>query len=169
MPRPTTKTQLLAASQKEFDALMQHIRKLTPAQMDLSGTPEEWSVKDFTAHLLEWQKMFFGWYEAGLRGEIPPTPAEGYKWNQLPELNLVIYRKYQDRCLDELLVELRDSHQRTIQLVFTLSEEDLFTPGRFSWTRTNTLAAYINSNTSGHYLWARKEIQKNVNNLQKRG
>jgi hypothetical protein len=40
------------------------------------------------------------------------------------------------------------------------SEEDLFTPGRYAWTKQNLLAAYFASATSSHYVWAKKEIRK---------
>ncbi len=164
MPRPATKKQLIDLAEKEFATFNKLIASLPPEESLPVSTPENWAPVDFAAHLWEWQDMFFGWYEAGCRGENPPTPAPGYKWSQLPALNLSIYRKHQDRSLKEVVNDLRASHARLIELAGQLSEEDLFTPGRFTWTRTNTLAAYLTSAGSSHYLWARKEIQKMIKN-----
>ena len=46
------------------------------------------------------------------------------------------------------------------QLPAEISEEDLFTPGRYAWTKTSTLGAYFVSATASHYAWARKEVHK---------
>lgn len=162
MPKPVTKTQLLTQSEKEYNALEQFLSALTPEQMLQPGALGEWSVKDVLAHLLEWQQMFFGWYEAGQRGEMPAMPAEGYKWSQLPALNQAIFLKHHDRSLDDILAQFRASHRQTLELIQTLTEEQLFIPGSFAWTRTNKLAAYIAANTSSHYHWARTEMRKGL-------
>ncbi len=41
-----------------------------------------------------------------------------------------------------------------------MSNEELFTAGRYAWTKKNTLGTYMVSATSSDYLWARKEIRK---------
>ncbi|MFZ6027418.1 MAG: ClbS/DfsB family four-helix bundle protein [Chloroflexota bacterium] len=160
MPRPHTKSQLIAEAQKEAQALQQLLSDLNPVQMEQAGESGEWSVKDVLAHLYEWQQMFFRWYEAGLRGETPAVPAEGYKWNQLPALNQAIYERYRHRPLDEIVHAFWDSHTRTLALIESLSEETLVTPGLYPWMNKNALIAYLASNTGSHYHWARAEMRK---------
>lgn len=160
MPRPSTKRQMIDLAVKEFSALVSMIEKLPPVENRPTGSEDEWAGEDFIAHLLEWQNMFFGWYTSGCRGETPAVPAPGFKWNQLPALNLEIYRKFQGRPIKELFAALAESHQKLIELIEWLPEEDLFAPGLFAWQKNNTLAAYIVSVGSSHYLWARKEIRK---------
>lgn len=162
MPKAATKAQLLSNSLKEYEALENLLRPLTPAQMTQAPAPGEWSVKDILAHLYEWQQMFFRWYESGLRGEKPTVPAEGYKWSQLPALNQHIYETYRDLPLDKALQLLRQSHQKTMELAESLPEAELFERGRYAWMNQNTLAAYLHANTAAHYLWARGEIRKRV-------
>ena len=87
MPRPTSKTDLLAAIEKERSALETYLETLTLEQMTDPGIVGEWSVKDVLAHLIEWEQMVLGWHAAGLRGETPELPAPGFKWNQTPALN----------------------------------------------------------------------------------
>jgi uncharacterized protein (TIGR03083 family) len=167
MPRPFTKAQILTENQKEHDALEQFLTTVTPEQMTQPGALGDWSVKDVLAHLYEWEQMVLDWHAAGQRGETPHVPAAGYKWSQLPALNQSIYEKHRDRPLDEMLNLFRASYRQVMAIIESLSEEDLFTPGRFPWMNKNTLAAYFVSCTSSHYRWARTEIRKGLKVAQR--
>ncbi len=160
MPRPHTKPQILSESQKERQALEKFLSTLTPEQMEQPGMLGEWSAKDVLAHLYEWEQMVLSWLAAGQRGETPPVPAEGYKWNQLPALNEEIRGKHMSRSLDEMQKLYRESYEQIMDTIDKLSEEDLFTLGLYPWMNKNTLAAYFVSCTSSHYRWARKEMRK---------
>ncbi len=160
MPRPTNKAQLLSAMQQEHEALEKSLEALTPDQLTHVSKAAAWSIKDVLAHLMAWEQMCLGWYKAGLRGGVPPLPAEGYNWAQIPALNRVIFDRYHDRPLAEVLKQYRASYRQMLKKVQSLSEEDLFTPGRYEWTKKNALAAYFIGATSSHYAWARKEVRK---------
>jgi uncharacterized protein (TIGR03083 family) len=162
MPRPTSKKDLLAAIDRERGALEALLETVAPGHTVEPGVVGEWSVKDVLAHLVEWEQMVLGWYRAGLRGEVPELPAPGYKWNQTPRLNQAIYEKHRDRPLDEVTEQFRASHQEILGVIQELSNEKLFTAGRYAWTRKNTMGTYFVSATSSHYLWARKEIRKGL-------
>ena len=112
------------------------------------------------AHLIEWEQMCLGWYRAGLRGEVPDLPAPGFKWNQTPQLDQQIYEKHRDRALEDVLQQFASSFREIHGVIQALSNEELFTPGRYAWTKDLTLGAYMTSATSSHYLWAWKEIRK---------
>ena len=160
MPKPTNKQELLSETEKDYEALVKQVNLFTPAEMVRPGVIGEWSVKDILAHLLEWQRMFFGWYEAGLRGEKPATPAKGYKWSELPALNQDIYERYGDARLEDVRKQLDASHKRMLDVAGSLSDEELFTPGLHKWTGISTLASYLNSCAAAHYRWARTGIRK---------
>jgi hypothetical protein len=162
MPRPKTKKDLMAAIDKERSALEAVLEALTPEQMVEPGVVGEWSVKDVLAHLVEWEQMALGWYRAGLEGQIAAMPAPGYKWNQTPQLNHMIYEKHRDQPLDEVMRQFHASHREIVAVIVGLTDEELFTPGRYAWTRKNTMGTYFVSATSSHYLWARKEICKGL-------
>lgn len=164
MARPLNKTQLFAAIQKEFDALEKFLAGLSQEQFYRSLAADTWAVKDFIAHLYEWQQMFFTWYETGLRGETPAVPAPGFKWNQLPALNQQIFEKYRGLTHEQALALFHESHRKTLQLIENLPDTDLATPGLYAWMNQNTLLAYLNSTTAAHYNWALKEIKKVLNN-----
>lgn len=160
MPRPTTKAALLAAMQTEHTALEALIADLTPDELERSSPLTKWAIKDVLAHLFEWEQMCLGWYKAGLRGKEPPLPAEGYNWAQLPALNKSIYQKYRGQPLEYVLKHFRASYRQMLKAVQGMDEADLFTRGRYAWTKKNALSAYVIGATSSHYNWARKEIKK---------
>lgn len=169
MPKPINKSELLAESQAEYEALEGFLAGLTPEQMAQPGALGEWAVKDVLAHLLEWQAMFLGWYAAGLRGETPRLPHPDYKWNQTPALNQMIFEKHCARPLDEILAEFRASHQQTMALAEELSEDDLFTAGRFPWANPHRMATFFTSTLGSHYRWARTGIRKSLAPKRKQG
>ena len=160
MPRPTTKNALLETIEVERNALEQLLDELSPDQMEESGVVGEWSVKDVLAHLLEWEQMVLRWHSAGLKGKVPVTPAEGFNWAQLPQLNQQIFEKHHDRPLADIQKEFKASFRKMLKIIQGLSDEDLFRRGRYAWTKNNTLGAYFISNTSSHYHWAKTNIKK---------
>jgi uncharacterized protein (TIGR03083 family) len=162
MPKPTTKEQLLDEIRREREALEDFLSTLTPGQMTKPGAIGPWSVKDVLAHLVEWEQMFLGWHNDGLRGRAPYLPAGGFNWGQLPQLNQHIYEKHRDRPLDDVRKQFRASYRKMLKTVQGLSEEDLFTPGRFAWTKKLALTSYLIPNTISHYRWARTQMRKGL-------
>ena len=162
MARATNKDDLLIAIEKERSALEAFLETLTSEQTTDPNTVGEWSVKDMMAHLIEWEQMCLGWYQAGLRGESPSLPALGFKWNQTPQLNQQIFEKWRKRPLTEIIERFHASHHEILTVIKGLSNEQLFTSGQYAWTKKNTLGTYMVSATSSHYLWARREIRKGL-------
>lgn len=162
MPKPTTKEALLKDIQKEHKALEKFLAELTPQQMVQPGAIAEWSVKDVLAHLAEWEQLLLVWHQAGLRGEIPPLPAPGYNWGKMDDLNQEIFEKYRNWSLESVLDYFRRSYSQVLEAVQAMAEDALFTPGRYAWTKKNTLADYVVPCTSEHYDWAREEMLKRL-------
>jgi uncharacterized protein (TIGR03083 family) len=161
MAKPTTKAELLAETRKERDELLTLLDSMTPAQLQASPA-SEWSAKDVVAHLAEWERMLFAWYEAGLRGEKPAVPAEGYSWARLAELNDRIFQQFHDRPADAVLADWRATSEQLIAFIEKASEADLFTRGRYPWTGRAALDLYVRGCGPEHYAWARKEIRKGL-------
>jgi len=62
MPIAKTKKELLEAIETEYRLLRKCIESLDVRERELPGVCHEWSAKDVMAHLVEWKKMFLGWY-----------------------------------------------------------------------------------------------------------
>jgi uncharacterized protein (TIGR03083 family) len=162
MPKPTTKNQIIEASQKERNALEELLATLTPEQMTEPGTVGEWAIKDVLSHLFEWEEMVLKWYAAGVKGKNPAIPSEEYNWAQLPQLNHAIYLKHRAKALADVLKTFRTSYKKIMKTLEGMPEKELFTKGMYPWTRNNLLAAYFVSATSSHYRWARTVIRKAI-------
>jgi hypothetical protein len=86
---------------------------------------------------------------------------------QLPALNQQIDAYYQDWPLDKVWEAFRLSHRRTVDLIQSLPEADLTTPGLYGWMNQNALIAYITANTGSHYRWAYTGMRKSLRPRQK--
>ncbi len=162
MPRPASKDQLLAESDKEYTALQKSLDNLTVNQMTDLSVVGDWTVKDVLAHLMAWGEMCLDWYQIGKGGENPQTPAEGYTWREIPRLNQFIYEKYRDTPLDDVQQQFKASHQAMMNAIQSMTDEELFTTKYYQWTKSTTLGSYLTSATCSHYKWARTEIRKGV-------
>lgn len=168
MSRPTSKTQLLEQTRKNYTTLQSEITKLSPDVMTIGGVVGEWSVKDVLAHLIAWQQMVLTWYRKGKQNEVQRIPSEKYTWREIPALNQEIYENHRHQPLDEVLTEFAASHQETVSEIETMSDRELFTPQVYAWTKSTTLGSYFTSAMSSHYDWASKEIRRGLKNKQRR-
>lgn len=162
MPRPTTKSQLLSEIEKERTALENYLATLPDDRKVAPGVVGAWSVKDVLAHLLEWERMCLRWCQAGKENRVPHLPAEGFKWNQMPQLNQQIYEHYREMPLTEVLEQFETIHRDMMQMIETMTEVAMCTPGYYAWTNKNAVLTYLVSATSSHFRWARTEIRKGL-------
>lgn len=160
MPKPTTREELLRAIMDERDKLEALLADIPRDVMLEKKVLGEWTTKDVLSHLVAWEQMVILWVKSGYEGRNVPVPAEGYKWSDLPGLNEKIYREHKDEPLADVLDKFQQSFHQILDLLKSLPETNLFTPGLHRWQNKNMLAAYFKSCTSSHYLWARKEINK---------
>jgi hypothetical protein len=161
MAQPRTKSLLLADTEKERDTLLAMLGGMSREQLLWVGA-YGWSAKDFMVHLAEWERLLFGWYDAGMRGEDPPVPAAGYTWATEHELNQAIFDQHRDDQLEHAMADWHETSRRLLVLANSISEWDLFTPGRFTWTGRGTLAAFVYECGANHYRWAREEIKRGL-------
>ena len=161
MTKSTTKIELLKQIRVERERLEKTLSSVGDEQMEEPGVAGEWSVKDVLAHLFDWEQRFLGWYEAGLRGEVPHLPAPGFNWRQLPLLNQQIYEKYHAHPLSDVKIEFANSYQRILEKAQAIPEEEMFTRSLYAWMGPSwSLADFIAASTSSHYRWARTLIRR---------
>jgi hypothetical protein len=139
--------------------LEQNLESVSEERMELPGVIGEWTAKDLLAHLLDWEQRLIGWYEAGVRGEVPQIPAPGLSWGDLDLLNRRIYEKHRDRNLEDVRRESNVSYARVLALVEGISEDEMFAVGRYEWLGGSNLVGFILANTANHYRWAKEQIR----------
>lgn len=162
MPRPTDKTSLLELGKSNFDKLFSLIESFTEEELngEFNFEHRDRNVRDTVVHLHEWHLMMMDWYKIGMRGEKPKMPAEGYTWKTLPDLNKIIWGKYQKISLSEGIELLKTSFNEVRKLIDKHDDQELFEKKRYKWTGTTSLGAYLISSTSSHYDWAFKQLKK---------
>jgi hypothetical protein len=162
MPKPTTREELVNEIMSERAKLEALLKTIPPDVFASKKVAGEWTAKDVISHVISWEQMVILWVTSGYAGKTIPVPAEGFKWSDLPALNDKIYREHKNEPVDEVMDKFQKSYKQIMNLLNSISEQDLFTPGLHKWQNKNMLAAYFKSSTSSHYLWARKEITKGL-------
>ncbi len=131
---------------------------LSPEEMLIPGVCGESSVKDVLAHIMEWEAMFFPWYEASLRGETPEVPGPGLTWKDLDIVNRRIYEKHCSRSLEAILADFHTVHQRLEDTVYAMTPEQREKPGVYSFTGGGSIIDWMNA-YAAHDLWAKTKIR----------
>jgi hypothetical protein len=151
----TTKNDLIAQITTERARLLAALDGLGDADLTQPGQNGDLSVKDTLAHIAEWEQMCLGWYRAGQRGEIPDfDPA------QVNDLNRAIYEKHRDRALAEVRARFEESYQAMLGTIEAMTDEEIFTVGRYAWTESEPLLAFLRANTDEHYAEHADEITR---------
>jgi hypothetical protein len=159
--RYRSKQALLDDIRTEHDLLCARLAEIPQVrwhELDVWG--DGWTLSDLVAHLAEWQRLFLGWYEDGLRGATPKMPAAGYKWSQTPGLNRAIWEKHRSRSRAAVQADFDSGYRRIVQIVQVLSPEQLLESGHYEWTGKHPLTTYIGPNTASHYRFATKMIRR---------
>lgn len=171
MPRPTNKTELLAAANTNFTKLWQHIDAMSAEALntpfDFSDVPNKkeahWArdknVRDVLVHLYEWHQLLIQWIRSNTSG----TPADflpaPYTWKTYGEMNVEFWHKHQQTALTDAAAMLKQSHEEVIKLLEPFSNDALFSKQHFDWTGTTSLGSYCISALSSHYDWALKKLR----------
>jgi hypothetical protein len=128
------------------------------ADLARPGVTEDWSFKDVAAHLNGWRVRTVDRLEAAARGETPsplPWPAELDEESEAgtDAINRWFYEQSRDRSAAEILAEAREQYRRMRAAVEAVSDDDLLTPGRYSWLGGYPLCAVV----QGSYDHLREE------------
>jgi hypothetical protein len=115
----------IRSTRHEFETLL---AQLTPEQMTQAGVAGEWSIKDMLAHI--------AWYEGQEAEFYAESDLEGSPLWKVPQdpRNQILFEQSRDRPLEEVLGEFRAAHNRFLEVIEGLSDQDLRTPERFPGT-----------------------------------
>jgi hypothetical protein len=156
-----SKQALMDDIRMEHDSLCARLAEIPKARWQERGVwGDGWTLSDLVAHLAEWQHMFLGWFEDGLRRATPELPAPGYKWSQTARLNRAIWEKHRSRSQAAVRADFDSGYRRIVQIVEALSPAQLLQSGHFEWTGKHPLTTYLGANSASHYRFAIKVIKR---------
>lgn len=159
MPIPRTRAELT-------DSVMTTFQKLK-VELDGAGATagslpcvDDWSVKDLLAVRVWWTESVVDWIEAGRRGEVPVTPAEGYRWKETPRLNADIVKKSRRESYRSILGRLECGFERVMCMIDALNDRELLGVGEFEWAGKYPLSRWLSINAARQYTTARTFIRR---------
>jgi len=127
----------------EWEAL---ISQIDPDRLGEPGVTGDWSVKDLIAHVATWQQRVLDRMDADKTGQ----PVEFTGWD-VNDVNERLYERYRVRSADDILAYGRDTYAHFMERIRSLSEEQIFKSGHFSFTKENVLYDWIAGDTFEHY------------------
>ena len=163
MPRPKNKDELLELSTTNFKKMFELIESFDSNEIINGKIPFEdrdKNIRDILAHLHHWHLMMLEWHKVGMSGEKPNMPSLGYTWKTVPELNQVIWEKYQIFSYTDIKKMIKESFLEVQKLINQHTNDELFQKKKYKWTGTTSIGSYLTSATSSHYDWAMKKLKK---------
>ena len=161
MPSPTTVSQFINTLQQERAKWNTMIDSIDREDMLSLGVVGEWSLKDLIAHIT--------WFERQMVELVQAHALVGSELWNLPtdERNAAIYADVRGQSLEQVLAESTQVHQQLLELLPTLSDEDLTNAGNFphmppDWQPWLIIA----QNTYEHYQQHMPDIQNWITKTQ---
>jgi hypothetical protein len=155
MTEVMSKDELLARIHEARRTFWKEVGALSADQLGAPGVQGEWSVKDIVAHITAWEQWLLDLLAQAARGEdLSPR-----SWTSLEQRNDDIYREWKDKPLSLVLAEFTRIGVELHQRVEALSEEELFTAGRFTGPGADGLWRLIAGDTFRHYPSHLRAIQ----------
>jgi hypothetical protein len=149
------KQQLLALIGRAYEEKLAFIDMLTPEQRAMVGTPEQWSPKDYLAHMLAWDERAVDNHQAALQGV--PLPSYG----DTDHANNEIFLAHRDMSWEDTRRKVDAVHQKVTAWLDAQTEDDLTDPARFPWLNNRTLWGRIVGNSVIHPLLHLAELCAN--------
>jgi hypothetical protein len=155
LPDPLTRDQLLDLVRTEYAAWQAVLAAIDPSHLDIPLQPDQWSAKEHIFHIT--------WYEQEMVRLIETRSlASGSPlWYQSnDDRNQIIYEENSGRSLDEVLHDAKETHDRLVTLLETLTDLDLSDPEQFSAMPADWQPWIIFAgNTFDHYRDHREVVQ----------
>lgn len=179
MARPTSKKELVESACGSFEQLWKLIDSMSGAALntefdfsqDKSKKKAHWTrdknLRDVLVHLYEWHQLLVSWINSNLSEVSKPLIPEPYSWKTYGEMNMEFWERHQRTQLDKAKKMLMKSHNESLALIQSFSDEELFCKKHFNWTGTTSLGSYCISAMSSHYDWAIKKLRAHMKRVSK--
>ncbi len=146
--------EMLKRMQDGWDSFQAYLKTLAEQQMTVPGDDVGWTVKDHIVHLAAWEDGIAALLAGQSRRERMGVDQETWKSGDFDRINAVIQAQHKGKSLAEARKMLEDAHQRLVDGVRQLSDQDLLRPYRSfdqNSTSDNPIFASIVGNSYGHY------------------
>ena len=146
----TPQEQVLGQINQAWEELQEILGKVPRERIEEEGVIESWSVKDMVGHMTSWEKDTMEKIQDYFRN----GDAAVLDWYNVDAFNAQTVGSNHRRSTDEILDDMKATHQELIVFVQNLSEASLAIP---------EVEKRIHTDTFDHYHEHTEEIQKWLN------
>jgi hypothetical protein len=153
-PDKVTVDQLLTRIEIAWNDLNSFLSHLSAEQLTTPTDAGGWTVKDHIIHLAVWEDGIRALLQKQSRREAMGISEDLWGNGSADDYNAVIQPRYKDMPLDEVITVSGDIHQRLVDTLRSMSNEDLQRPYNHYAPDSDRDAPVLNwiaGNTFGHY------------------
>lgn len=148
---PTSKSDLLNRIEAGWNDLHAFIASLNDAQLTTKTDAGGWTVKDHLIHLAVWEDSVEAMLQKQSRYERMGVDFETWRTNDWDKVNAVIYQHHQHMPLADVLTTFAQIHQRLLDKIQALSDDDLMRPYNYYQTHSSYDLPVMEAVVSGTY------------------
>lgn len=152
-----TREEIFEKIKQERYLLEETLSKLSQSDMLKPEFDGGWTGKDIVAHIFSWEELMVKWINMALANKTPTDPPQSDE--SIDNMNAEIFANNQNRDLLGILREFKTSHQKALQTIEKLSEDELNDPDRYPWRNGRPLWLLVMGNTWEHYQEHRRDIE----------
>jgi hypothetical protein len=148
-----SKTELLERMEHGFEAISRYLNSLTEKQLTQPTDAAGWTAKDHIIHMAVWEDSILALISGAAQWEHINVPREIWKQGE-DAINAVLQQTYKDMPLEDVRLHYRESHQRVVAKLQTMSDEDLYRPYNHYQPKSQQerpIILWIQGNTYQHY------------------
>ena len=160
MDAPEDKQDLIQKIQDEREMLRNLLGNLSDAEMLIPLEDDGWSVKDYVAHIVTWEKRMVEWLGVAERGDVPRQLPPGMTWDDLDRWNEQTHEENRERELAEVLDGFNHFAEEIVQAVKVIPEDLLMRADFLEWRSGSPLWEMVAANTFWHYPEHRQTIKQ---------
>lgn len=158
---PGSKSELLAAIEREWKSLMEVVAKLQKADKLTAPDAGGWSPKDNLAHLTEWMNILMGYHmDKHPAHEVMRVEPEVVRGWDMETINPVLFERNRNRSSSDVLDELRRVYAELVKKLDALPFEELMKPRRADDPEKRLLLLWVLGDSAEHFAEHRATIEK---------
>ena len=128
---------------------------MTPKEIEIEGVQDERCVKDIIAHITAWERHAIGLIQSLAQGKKPEMPvpetSKDVVRNNMAVMNAEIHSTNQNRPLQEILDESRESFDLLVKEIEALPKDSLDATFNYEWAEKPVTGRHVIAWRYWHY------------------